>query len=254
MAAPVSAPAAAPAAAPIEAPRTRPVAAPPMIAPVTAPHAAPWPTEVSQEVRKRQVSEMPETIMRVFVLIKLVLPNELINRPRAELLRSKSAQSALATCYPVWISSDLRPYKNFVNLDINDQSAVCDFRAVVLLMRRIRADNKSRLLMRISLGGRVPAARRRIFFFSVCFRDRRCFDHGMALTYARVDALRVQSCAEHKKGNRDCRDDFQRFRFHRFVLRKISQPATQTDVCGGKFKKDLRSCVAIRAAFSSLLS
>jgi hypothetical protein len=39
-----------------------------------------------------------------------------------------------------------------------------------------------------------------------------------------------------------------------FVFRKISQLATQTDVRGGKFKKDLRSCVAIRPAFSSLLS
>src|SRR5947208_12969891 len=208
MAAPVSAPAAAPAAAPIEAPRTRPVAAPPMIAPVAAPHAAPWPTGVSQEVRKRQVSEMPETIMRVLVLIKLVLPSELINRPRAELLRSKSAQSALATCYPVWISSDLRPYKNFVNFDINDQSAVCDFRAVVLLMRRIRAHNNSRRIMRISLTGGVTPSLRRILFFSLCFGDRRSWGRPMVnpfmryTAYARVRALRVKRCAEHKKPNR----------------------------------------------------
>src|SRR2546422_11382372 len=96
MAAPVSAPAAAPAAAPIEAPRTRPVAAPPMIAPVAAPHAAPWPTGVSQEVRTRQLSEIPERSTGVFILINLGVPDELINRMRAELLRSKSARSALA--------------------------------------------------------------------------------------------------------------------------------------------------------------
>jgi len=51
---------------------------------------------VSQEVRKRQLSEIPETSMGVFILIKLGVPDELINRMRAELLRSKSPQSALA--------------------------------------------------------------------------------------------------------------------------------------------------------------
>ena len=71
---------------------------------------------------------------------------------------------------------------------------------------------------------------------------------------ARVRALRVNGCAEHKQRYYDRRDNFQRFRFHRFVFRKISQLETQTDVCGGKFKKDLKSCVAIRPAFSSLLS
>src|SRR5207244_4633367 len=70
MAAPVNAPAAAPAAAPIDAARTLPVAAPPMIAPVAAPHAAPWPTGVSQELKKRELSEIPEIIRRKFVFIE----------------------------------------------------------------------------------------------------------------------------------------------------------------------------------------
>ena len=73
-------------------------------------------------------------------------------------------------------------------------------------------------------------------------------------TYARVRALRVKRCAERKQRNRDRRQNFQRFHFHRFVLRKISQLETQTDVRGGKFQKDLRSCFAIRPAFSSLLN
>jgi hypothetical protein len=67
-----------------------------MIAPVAAPHAAPRPTGVSQDVRKRQLSEMPETIMTVFAFIRSSLSNELINRARAELLQSKPAQSAAA--------------------------------------------------------------------------------------------------------------------------------------------------------------
>ena len=181
--------------------------------------------------------------MRVLVLIKLVLPNELINRPRAELLRSKSAQSALATCYTVWISSDLRPYKNFVNLNINDQSAVCDLRTVVPFMRRVRARHNSRRIMRISLAGGVSPSLHRIFFFSLCFGDRRSWGRAMLnpfmryTAYARVRALRVKRCAEHKQRNRDRRQNFQIFDFHRFVLRKISQLETQTDVRGGKFKK-----------------
>jgi hypothetical protein len=68
---PVNAPAAAPAAAPIDAARTLPVAAPPMIAPVAAPQAAPWPTGVSQELRKRELSEITETITTAFIFIDL---------------------------------------------------------------------------------------------------------------------------------------------------------------------------------------
>jgi hypothetical protein len=42
-----------------------------MIAPVAAPHAAPWPTGVSQELRKREFSEIIETITTAFVFIDL---------------------------------------------------------------------------------------------------------------------------------------------------------------------------------------
>src|SRR6058998_136942 len=124
MAAPVNAPAAAPAAAPIDAPRTRPVAAPPMIAPVAAPHAAPCPTGVSQEVRKRQLSEMPETIMTVFVFIN-VGADELMNKTRAELLRNKSAHNSPSpSCCSAAICGDSGPYKDLVYLNINNQPAV----------------------------------------------------------------------------------------------------------------------------------
>src|SRR6476620_4753986 len=105
---PVKAPAAAPAAAPIDAARTFPVAAAPMKAPVAAPHAAPWPTGVSQEVRTRELSEIPETRMAVFIFINLGVPDELINRMRAELLRSKSARSALACSSTGWSLLRLR--------------------------------------------------------------------------------------------------------------------------------------------------
>src|SRR5437764_11246097 len=114
--------------------------------------------------------------------------------------------------------------------------------------------------MRISLRRRVTVGRRRIFFFSLCFGDRRSLGRPMFhpftpyTAYARVRALRVKRCAEHKQRNRDRRQNFQRFHFHRFVLRKISQLETQTDVCRGGFKKDLKSSSTIRPAFSILLS
>ncbi len=127
-----------------------------------------------------------------------------------------------------------------------------NFCALILLIWRIWTCNKSRSLMRVPVPRRISPGWWWIFFLSICFCDWRPVDYRVA--DACVDTLRVQACAEHKKGNYHCRADFQRFRFHIFVFRKISQPATQTDVRGGKFKKDLRSCVAIRPAFSSLLS
>jgi hypothetical protein len=42
-----------------------------MIAPVAAPQAAPWPTGVSQEFRRRELSEITETIITPFVFIGL---------------------------------------------------------------------------------------------------------------------------------------------------------------------------------------
>jgi len=73
-----------------------------MNAPVAAPQAAPWPTGVSQEVRRRQLSEIPETRMAVFILINLGVHDALINRMRTELLHSKSAPSALADSSAGW--------------------------------------------------------------------------------------------------------------------------------------------------------
>src|SRR5437867_1006986 len=136
----------------------------------------------------------------------------------------------------------------------------CDLRAVVLFMRRVRAHNNSRRIMSISLTGGVTPSPQRILFFSLCFGDRRSLGRPMLnpftpyTAYARVRALRVKRCAEHKQRNRDRRQNFQRFHFHRFVLRKISQLETQTDVCRGGFKKDLKSSSTIRPAFSILLS
>jgi len=82
--------------------------------------------------------------------------------------------------------------------------------------------------MRVSLRRRVTVAWRRIFFLSIFFRDRLRFDHVRA--YTRVSALRVNSCAEHKKGNDDRRADFQRFRFHTFIFRNYFAAST-SDGC-----------------------
>jgi len=45
----------------------------------------------------------------------------------------------------------LRPYKYFVYFDIENQSAVCNFRAVILFMRRIRTNDNAGRIMRISV-------------------------------------------------------------------------------------------------------
>jgi len=107
--------------------------------------------------------------------------------------------------------------------------------------------------MRISLARGITTGRRRIFFLSVCFCDRRGFDDVVALPNSRVDTLRLKSYADSKKHNCNCGHSFQRFCFHMFVSVKISQLGTQTDAWRGKFKKDLNNCTAIRPAFSSLL-
>lgn len=155
--------------------------------------------------------------------------------------------------------SNLRPYKYFVCSRINGQSTVGNFRAVILFIRRIWAHDHTRWIMRISLGHRIMISGHRILLLSFCLGD--CFrfrrpPFGISLvpyaSYARVVALREGSCPEAKEGNHDRRYNFQRFCFHRFILRKISQRGSQTDVRGGKFKKDLKSCVAILPAFSSL--
>jgi hypothetical protein len=114
--------------------------------------------------------------------------------------------------------------------------------------------------MRIPLTDRVTSAAGRIFFFSVCFGDWRTFKRRLFPAFARyaadagVRALCVQGCAEHTQCNRDRRQNFQRFHFHKFVLRNISQPRTQTDAQRGQFKKDLNNCAVIRPAFSGLLN
>src|SRR5947208_1422023 len=133
MAAPVNAPAAAPAAAPRDAPRTWPVAAPPIIAPVAAPHAAPWPTGVSHELRKRALSEIPEAIRRTFVFIEWTVIND---QPRAGTIVAHQSATPAERCV-VWMCGDLRPYKDFVDLCVHNQSAVCNFRAIIPFMRRI---------------------------------------------------------------------------------------------------------------------
>ena len=156
--------------------------------------------------------------------------------------------------------SDLRPYEYFVCFGINGQSAVCNFRAIILFIRRIWAHDNTRRIMRISRGHRVAISLHRILLLSLCLGDRLRVSRPVVnslVAYTsdpRVVALREDSGPEAKERNRDRRYNFHRFRFHRFTLRKISQRGTQTDVRGGKFKKDLRSCVAIRPAFSSLLS
>ncbi len=60
----------------------------------------------------------------------------------------------------------------------------------------------------------------RIFFLSVCFRDCRCFDDAVTLTYPRVDALGIKSCANCKKPGHNCNDKFLGLLFSYFILGK----------------------------------
>jgi len=154
---------------------------------------------------------------------------------------------------------DLRPYKDFVDLCVHNQSAVCNFRAIIPFMRRIWTDDDTGWIMSIALSGGISATPRRIFFLSLFFRDRRSWSGGVFVPFARntpytgVSALRVKRCAEHKECNRDCQHNFHRFHFHILSSVKVSKPGTQTDARCGKFKKDLNNCAVILPAFSSLL-
>ena len=105
-------------------------------------------------------------------------------------------------------------YKNFVYFCVKDQPAVCNFRAVVLFMRGIRARNYSRWISRISLAERVSPSLYRIFFISLCFGDRLSFSRPMLnpftayTAYPRVGTvptlLRVKGRAEYKKPSYNC--------------------------------------------------
>ena len=99
----------------------------------------------------------------------------------------------------------------------------------------------------------------RIFLLSLCLGDRRSWDRPMFnsfmlyTAYARVCALRVQGCAEHKHAIMIADRIFRDF-FFIGLFGNISQPGTQTDARRGQFKKDLNNCAVIRPAFSSLFS
>ena len=96
------------------------------------------------------------------------------------------------------LATMLGPYKDFVCCRINNQSAVCNFRAVKLLMRRVRASDDSRGIMGISFPRRISRGWRRIFLLSLCFGDRLPDDHVMRRPCTKR-ALRVNSRTEHKK-------------------------------------------------------
>src|SRR5206468_10630189 len=135
MAAPVKAPAAAPAAAPIDAARTLPVAAPPMMAPVAAPHAAPWPTGVSHDVSIQQLIAMAELTVRIVVrIIRLSLRHCAAEPGRC---RGPASIQALSVEPVLGINKDL------LRMHVEHQPAVVNLRAVILVMRRIRAGNNA---------------------------------------------------------------------------------------------------------------
>src|SRR5215217_8593179 len=99
--------------------------------------------------------------------------------------------------------------EDFVDFYINDQSAVCNFRAVILFVRRIRTADDAGRIVRISLARGVSPSLHWIFFFSLCFGDR--FGWGRPVlnaftrytAYARIGALSVKRCAGHKQRNRN---------------------------------------------------
>src|SRR6266480_5417659 len=172
-----------------------------MIAPVAAPHAAPWPTGVSQGVSVRQIKAMADPTVGIFVpIMRYFTP---LNRAAREMLRERSQHSLCLA------KRMLGVHKNFVYFYVNDQPAMCHFRAVVLFMRRIWTADNTGWISRISLGRGVSPSLHRIFFISLCFGDRLSFSRLLFLpftryaAYARVGTvpalLRVSSRAEYKK-------------------------------------------------------
>jgi hypothetical protein len=112
---------------------------------------------------------------------------------------------------------------------------VCNFRAVIPFVWRVWTDDNTGWIMRISLTSGVTPAPRRILFFRIWFRDRRSWRRRMFVPfarntpYARVGALRIKRCAEHKQCNRDRRQNFERFHFHRLYLYHFA--ARNSDGC-----------------------
>src|SRR5437879_8409300 len=123
---------------------------------------------------------MADATVRIFVPIRRYFTP--LNRAARQMLRERSQDSLYAA------ERMLGVYKNFVCFYVNDQSAVCDFRAVVLFMRGIRTRNNSRWSSRISLAERVSPSLHRIFFISFCFADRLGFGRPLSRPFMRYTA------------------------------------------------------------------
>jgi len=77
---------------------------------------------------------------------------------------------------------------------------MCNFRAVILLIWRIRARYNSRRIMRVTGPRRIVASLCRVFLLSICFRDG-CRCHRWVARFGInciPSPLRVQTRAQHK--------------------------------------------------------
>ena len=89
-----------------------------------------------------------------------------LNRAGHRMLREQSYDSGCLS-EPV-----LGIYEYFLCAYVQHQPAMCNFRAVILLVWRIWARYDSRRIMRISVPRWIVSVIRRVFFFRICLGDR----------------------------------------------------------------------------------
>jgi hypothetical protein len=183
-----------------------------------------------------------------------------------------AANTGSAEMHCSLLETTLRSYKDLVYVRVQDQTAVRNFRAIELGMRRIRAPHNPGWIVRVSLARWISAVSGRVFLGSFLRRDGRCNNgtprpFGFARSERRTAsswrpvgiAATAGSLGKHIVGTNQCKDA-ERHRTskqHYFFIHSsyyFSQLKYQTDAVPGKFKNDLNNCPAIRAAFSALLT
>jgi hypothetical protein len=141
---------------------------------------------------------MAEVILRIF--IPTVQFPCTLNCAARRMLRGRSQDSL---CRPGLV---LGIYKYVLCTHVQDQPAMRDFRAVILLIRRIWARYNSRRIMRVSAPRRIASSVNwRVFFLSICFSDcSRCHDRVACSSINCIPPLRVQTRAQHKQPSYNC--------------------------------------------------
>jgi hypothetical protein len=113
---------------------------------------------------------------------------------------------------PNWMSGI---YEYSLCAYIEDQSAMVNLRAVILLIRWVWAANNSRSIMRVPVSGRISSVFRRIFLLSVFLRNRCCLHHRVGCSCVKcIPLLGVSRRANQKEPGYNYGDGSHEFCVH----------------------------------------